>query len=298
MGGVRFSAADYSDYQTKNAGKTQQQTFTAKTVDKGLDPLLINFRESCDSPANPESTPIMVFVDETGSMGKLAHTIIKTGLGVIMNEIYDRKPVTDPHLLVGGIGDAYTDQYPIQPSQFEAGAKELTDQVARIVIEGNGGGNGGESYLLAWYFAAFKTKIDSMLKRGKKGYLFTVGDEPPHLTLTKGQIKTLFGDDVEADMTAQQLLDLASESWEVFHLRVQSARYAKERWIELMGERVIDVTDHEKLAEVIVSTIQVIEGHDKAAVTGSWSGDTSLVVQSAIKDLTARNKGGSDVVTL
>lgn len=298
MGGARFAADDYKMYQKSTAGKTLGQTFKSKVIDDKMDPLKIQFRESCDSAQNPESTPIMLFVDETGSMGVLAHTIIRTGLGVIMNEIYDRKPVTDPHLLVGGIGDAFCDRYPLQPSQFEAGVAELTDQIARIVIEGNGGGNGGESYLLAWYFAAFKTKIDSMLKRNKKGYLFTIGDEPPHLTLTKDQIKTFFGDDVERDYNAKELLDLVSQSWEVFHLKVNPKSFSKDRWVELMGERVIDVTDHEKLAEVIVSTIQLIEGHDKDTVLNSWSGDTSLVVQSALKDLTVGKDPSSDVVTL
>lgn len=93
-------------------------------------------------------------------------------------------------------------------------------------------------------------------------------------------------------MTAKELLEVASRSWEVFHIVVQEAYSAAgQKWKELLGERAIFVEDHTKLAEVIVSTIQVIEGHDAQKVVDSWSGDTSLVVAGAIKGLTTKDAG-------
>jgi hypothetical protein len=298
MGGVRFSASDYTDYTTKTKGMGVDDRFKAKTVHEDLNPLKIEFRESCDSDANPQSTPLMVFVDETGSMGQLANIIIGSGLGIIMNEIYDRKPITDPHILVGGVGDSYFDRYPLQPSQFEAGAAPLIDQITKIVIEKGGGNNHGESYMLPWYFAAFKTKTDSMLKRGKKGYLFTIGDEPLLPNLPAEHIKRIFGDDVQAGFTSKELYEKASESWEIFHLVVGRRGDQFDGWRELLEQRVIKVDDHEKLAEVIVSVLQVAEGHDKDKVMASWSGDTSLVVANAVKDMVASKSGATDVVTL
>lgn len=301
MGGTRFSADDWAAHAASAKTKSTSQLFRATTIDKALDPVNIKVRESVDSPANPESTPIILFVDETGSMGELARIIIQKGLGIIMTEIYDRKPVTDPHILIGGIGDAFTDNFPLQPSQFEAGVQPLLDQIPKIVIEGNGGGNGGESYLMAWYFAALKTKTDAWDKRQKKGYLFTIGDEEPHQVLTKEQIKRFFGDDVEADMSARDLHDLACQRWEVFHLKVRpESRYRRAPWVELMGERVIDVTDTDKLAEVIVSTMQIIEGQDAQQVQSSWDGSTNIVVREATKGLVKRNdpSNGTGVVTL
>jgi hypothetical protein len=61
---------------------------------------------------------------------------------------------------------------------------------------------------------------------------------------------------------------------------------------------VIGLKDHRKMSEVIISTIEVIEGRDKDAVAHSWSGDTSLVVREAIKGLTAAGAAGSGPVTL
>lgn len=294
MGSGRWDPTDWNTHSTKTAHKTQQQIFTQSSIHPSLDPLQIKLRESVDSAQNPGSTPIIVAVDHTGSMGVLAENIIKKGLGVIMQEVYDRRPVTDPHLLCMAVGDAYCDRAPLQATQFEASIV-LAEQVQNFYIESNGGGNGGESYPLVWYFAAMKTHCDAMIQRKRKGYLFTVGDEPPHLSLTRDQIKQVFGDDVEADLSASDLLGMVSQNWEVFHLIVRPGSYPADRWTHLLGERAIQVTDHEKLAEVIVSTIQIIEGHDAKAVVDSWSGDTSLVVASAVNSLTKPAAAGGVV---
>ena len=281
-----FGIGGVTDERELIPAQARQQIFTQSGLHDDLNPLKIAVRESVDSAANPNSTPIILAVDETGSMGVLAEVIIKKGLGTIMEEIYERKPVTDPHILCMGIGDAFSDRAPIQVTQFEASIV-LADQVKNIYLEGNGGGNGGESYLLAHYFAAFKTKCDAQVKRKRKGYLFTIGDEAPHPKLTRDQVKTFIGDDVEADLSAKDLLGVLSPNWEVFHLIVKpSYPEAVTKWVELLGERAIQVADHEKLAEVIVSTMQVIEGHDADKVIKSWSGDTSLVVQKAVGGLT------------
>jgi hypothetical protein len=215
-----------------------------------------------------------------------------------MKEIYDREPVKDPHVCCMAVGDAISDRSPLQVTQFEADIK-LADQMKNFFLEGNGGGNSGESYTLAWYFAAFKTRCDAITKRHRKGYLFTIGDEAPHAVLTRDQIKRFIGDDVEADMESRDLLGTLSANWEVFHLIVKPAYpEAVTKWRALLGERAIDVSDHEKLAEIIVSTIQIIEGHHADDVVKSWSGDTSLVVADAVKSLAPRGASAGGVARL
>jgi hypothetical protein len=296
MGNSRFSASDWAGYSSATQHKSQQQIFTSSSINNDLDPKGIKVRESVDSDNNPRSTPLIVVVDETGSMGILATEIIKNGLGVIMKEVYDRKPIHDPHIMCMAVGDAKSDRSPLQVTQFEASIV-LAEQVEKFFIEANGGGNGGESYHLAWYFAAMKTKTDSMIKRAKKGYLFTIGDEPPHMTLTSNEIHRVFGDTAERDYTSRELLDMVSQSYEVFHLIVNPGSYPDAKWKELLGERAIPVTDHTKLAEVIVSTLEVIEGRDVADVVASWSGDTSLVVANAVNALTKGGVGAGTGVT-
>jgi len=44
---------------------------------------------------------------------------------------------------------------------------------------------------------------------------------------------------------------------------------------------------------VIVSAIQVVEGHDRSAVVRSWSGSTAETVANAVKSLTASLTSGT-----
>src|SRR5690606_5631209 len=92
------------------------------------------------------------------------------------------------------IGDHETDSAPLQVGQFESGDAELDLWLTRTWLEGKGGANSGESYLLAWYFASKFTKLDSLDKRGQKGFLFTIGDEPGLSILPKRAINEIMND--------------------------------------------------------------------------------------------------------
>jgi hypothetical protein len=259
-----------------------------------LNPAKFAVRESCDSPSNPNSTPIIVAVDETGSMGYLATEIIKNGLGVIVNGIYDRKPVTDPHILLAAVGDLTCDSAPLQATQFEADVN-IVKQIEKFYIEENGGGNNGESYPVVWQFALNKTKCDAIDRRRRKGYLFTIGDEAPLPKLRAGDIKKFLNIGVEADIDIKDLLAAVQEKWEVFHLIVQtgatSAQQAIPQWRKLLGERAVVMDDHTRLGEVIVSLMQVNEGQDADEVAASWGdGKAGLVVRSAVSGLAKTKK--------
>src|SRR5581483_4857808 len=182
MGTERYSRAVYNTYADSHAlhSATREQVFASRHLNQALDPKKVTVRESCDSEANPRSTPIILGLDVTGSMGFIAETIAKDGLPKLMEGIYEQMPVTDPHLMFMGIGDAAAhDEAPLQVSQFEAGALPLIEQLRELWLEGGGGGNHCESYNLPWHFAAHKTAIDCYTKRGEKGYLITSGDEMP-----------------------------------------------------------------------------------------------------------------------
>lgn len=314
MGGSSWDPKAYTSYATNTAGMSRSArfsstasaaAFTAKAGAKdSLNPLNVKIRESRDSVGNPNSTACIIAVDETGSMGMLAEAIAVNGLGVLFNEILNRKPITDPHLMFMAVGDAECDSAPLQVSQFESDNK-IVAQLTDIYIEGNGGGNGGESYHLPWYFAALHTSIDCLEKRNKKGYLFTVGDEPCLDTLYASQLKKFIGDAPERDYKNGELLAMVGRMYHVFHVIVGEGNHAKhypdqtkKHWRQMLGERAMWLEDHTKLSEVIVSAIQVTEGHDKAEVTASWSGDTSLVVAKAIGGLTAASGASGGVTRL
>jgi hypothetical protein len=290
MGVARWDPDDWDAYVSKTATKSAREIFSSK-LHKDLDPKTITFRESCDSSLNPLSTPIIVAVDDTGSMGVLAELLIRKGLGLMIEEILDRKPVTDPHLMCMAIGDAWFDQAPLQVTQFETDIR-LADQLSDFWIEGGGGGNSYESYNLPWYFAATRTKCDAFLKRKRKGYLFTVGDEPPPPKLLAKHAREFLGASLQQDISTRDILTMVSKNWEVFHIMIAEGSYfrsqpdqTRKEWRQLLGQRAIPLSNHENLAELIVSTIEVNEGADISKTASSWSGGTALVIRESLAAL-------------
>ena len=294
MGSSSWSPKDWASYSTATASKSTADIFNRKGIDGDLNPKGITVRESRDSSAHPQSHAIIVALDVTGSMGMLAETLVRKGVGTLVEEIIARKPVTDPHLMIMGVGDAEYDDAPLQVTQFQTDIL-IAKQLENIYIEHGGGGNNHESYTLPWYFAAEHTVIDCYEKRKRRGYLFTVGDEELPSKLKAAHVLEFLGDGQRDDMDTRDLLALVSQRYEVFHLVVTEGSYARSHldrvmssWTAVLGQRVLPLRDHTKLAEVIVSAIEVNEGRAVDAVAKSWDGDTSVVVRDALTSLTPR----------
>lgn len=244
----------------------------AKVIHESLDPKKVAgptspfagqlIRESRDSAEHPDSLPIAIVFDVTGSMGFIPEALQKK-LGQLMDVVIERAGIPHPQILVGAVGDSYTDEFPFQIGQFESDNR-FDDQLRSIILEGHGGGQTKESYGLAHYFAANHTYTDSFTKRGKKGYLFTMGDEAPYDKVTAEEIKRVFGVPAEADISMKDLVKRAQEQWEVFHLYSMDGQYRTndnihQQWRDLLGERVIFVQDSSMVCEIIAGIIHGLE---------------------------------------
>lgn len=268
---------------------TVQDLYKSRQMKDYLNPHGVKYRESCDSMDNPASTAIIMGLDVTGSMGYLSEEIAKGALNRTMLEIYEKNPVTNPHIMFQAIGDSKSDQAPLQTTQFEADIR-IVEQLLDVYFEGRGGGNGGESYLLSWYFAAKHTKIDCYEKRKEKGFLFTIGDERCHDTLTAEEIRRVFGD-VSSGYNAKQLYKEASEKYEIFHIVMKAGSYkfqkSGEAWKELIGNRAIelDPEDLDVLPEILVSLMQLAKGMDMDGIVAQWKGKAVEVVQNILHEI-------------
>lgn len=284
------------------AAPSAAAAWRASLVHGSLNPAVFKkVREVRNGPDCPKSTPIILGLDTTGSMGGVAHSIASDGLKTMITEIYDRKPVTDPQIAFAGIDDAYCYPNPLQISQFE-GDSRLLDQLKELCITGAGGGNQSESYNAVWHFAATHVEADCWAE-GRKGFLFTFGDESVPDMLTASHLQKIYGDGDHPVLTNKQLLAMLEDKFHVFHITVTDTPHGAgsfeiDAWRGLLGQRGMVVTDHTKLGEVIVSTIQILSGADKDAVVKSWSGDTSLVVSRAVGGLAVDTKGGGGLIRL
>lgn len=311
MGSGTFTSQDWSNYANSNVfGKTASQIYTSRKMKDEFDPIGV-LRESRDSDEHPESTPIIIGLDVTGSMEDILNEVAQQ-LGDLVTEILERKPVSDPQIMFNAIGDSHCDSYPFQCTQFESDIR-IAEQLTQLYFERGGGGNGFESYPLAWYFAANHTSCDNYEKRGKKGFLFTMGDDSYPRTLKSDELTDIFGDRLEGatEMTMNEVLTQASRKWEIFHLCLKQGwnmagvgwgnQPGEEEnrivgdWTRLLGERAIPVSDYTKIPQIIVSILERMAGKSVDEIVRSWDGSTAVVVREAIQGLTEK-KDDSGVI--
>jgi hypothetical protein len=292
MGSGSLDSAAFRSYASSTRGKSVDEIFSSSRLDDLLNPYGVKIRESRDSADNPESTAIILSLDVTGSMGMIAENLARKGLETVCTEFLARKPVPYPHFMFHAIGDVYCDSAPLQVSQFEADDR-MIQQLVKIYIEHGGGGNESESYDFSWYFAGAHTSIDCWEKRRKKGYLFTIGDESTPYGLKKDEVKRFLGEDIQSDLTAKQCLALAEKMYNVFHIIIEEGNgvrqlgidHVRGEWQKLLGQRAVVLSDHTKLAELVISLIQMNEGVAKDTVVDSWDGSTALIIKEAVKDI-------------
>ena len=269
MGGGSYSyLSAHERGVTTYVHQTREQKFEKKTIDREMNPYGVQVRESRDSAEHPESYPIILALDETGSMGRIPDNLITRLLPTIMKKIIEAG-MEHPQVLFMGIGDCQDcfETGPIQVGQFESSDLLMEKWLKAVYLEGAGGANGGEDYELAWYFAAKHTETDSYQKRHKKGCLITIGDEPIHGRLPRPAIQKYFGDGCEADIPTEKLLEEAQKEWNVYHIHCEGSRsyfFDETNWDGLLGDHVIlsEDKDANDLAEIIPSLVISSFNHD------------------------------------
>ncbi|XVU23487.1 hypothetical protein ACQPZJ_40525 [Actinoplanes sp. CA-054009] len=256
----------------------------ARKAHAALDPDGVTARESRDSDEHPFSTPIAVIFDVTGSMGSVPRAL-QTKLPQLLGLLTRKGYATDPHLLFGAVGDATCDRVPLQIGQFESDNR-MDDDLARIVLEGGGGGQKRESYELAMYFMARHTSLDSVTKRGRRGYLFLIGDEMPYPKVSPKEVKRFLGEDLRERISTEDILAELQRKYDVYYLMPSAAgwggdREILDRWRGLLGQNVLELDDLDAVCETIAvtvglgeDTIDLDEGLSHLVEAGSQHGGT------------------------
>ena len=252
---LKTSRSITSDARADNLFKNRQM------LDK-FNPKFIGMREARDNDEHPNSTPIAIGVDVTGSMGYLSEEIVKNSLNELMKKLYASNVIPDPQLMFAAVGDV-TDQAPLQVTQFESDIR-IAEQLLELWLEGKGG-DIPEDYSLFWYFLAKHTDTDSMKKRNKKGFAFTIGDASNHDMLKAADIKKIFGDDVQNDMTAESVADEALKTYELFHINLSTQMTRT-----IINGRTVNISksDVSLLPELIISIICKTKGINRRDILG------------------------------
>lgn len=223
MGGGSWSKDAYVSYSTTmcrsvsldgsiKGNYSAQEMFKSRRLDEALNPYNV-IRECVDSDEHPNTIPVILALDVTGSMGSSAVEIAKK-LNVIMTKLYDS--VKDIEFMIMAIGDFSYDNYPLQVSQFESDIR-IAEQLDKVYFEAGGGGNSYESYTAAWLFGARHTKLDCW-KRGKKGLIITIGDELINPYIPADAINNIICEGHQADIETSTIYEEVKDKYDLYHL--------------------------------------------------------------------------------
>lgn len=236
-------------------------------------------RESLDFPEHPNTTPIVVVFDVTGSMHHVPKVLVEK-LPSLMQALIDAG-VPDPQIMIGAIGDGYSDTIPIQVGQFESDNR-IDRQIEALILEGGGGGGNHESYDLMAYFLANYTHLDSFELRNEKGFCFFIGDERVYNKVNAEQVEKHIGEKMdEGNMDTRVVFDRLKETFETFFLMSEHGGYTAGQvtpksvsqeagyygapgcfgWEELLDkENILVMPDAEKVCDRIAQLVVVRKG--------------------------------------
>jgi len=269
---------------------TQRKPRSEWKVNELLDPKRENqagdhegtiIRESLDFEEHPNTTPIVVAFDVTGSMALVPRIIVQE-LPKLIQTLLDAG-VPDPQVLIAAVGDAYSDTMPLQVGQFESDNR-IDEQIDKIVLEGGGGGGNHESYELAAYFLANYTHLDSLELRGKKGFCFFIADERVYTNVDGDQVAKHIGiplhEQYEGVLDTTDVFADLQEKFQTYLLMSEHGGYTRAdtvdtgsegqyrewdqrgvKWDQLLpAEQILVMKDATELTDKIAQIVKVREG--------------------------------------
>ena len=321
MGGGTWNVGTYASTNAANAA-AGRSTFdysakvksgaAPKRVHKLLEPTTVAgptslfagtvMREVCVTDEHPNPTPILIWLDVTGS-NITAATVVHQNLPALQAYLKDGKFCDDPQINVSAVGDATSDDFPLQFGQYESDNR-LDDQIAALILEGKGGGQQRETYELGAYMGARHVHLEPYDLFGKKGFVFFIGDEMPYQQIENDYTRTywggrghtlesLTGDTLAEPLDSRQVFAELMEKNHVFFLFQRQGAYSPAEivpeWKKLIGdENVVILDDPAMVVEVIAALVARFEsgmsGDDTAKAMVNLGGNATTVA-SAVKAL-------------
>ena len=289
MGYGSYSAADWKKLKASrklSGNQNVDEVFKNTSCNPKFNPLFIGTRECFDSQDHPNTTPIVVGLDVTGSMGYLAVEVATGALNELITKLYSTCSVEDPALMCAAYGD-YHDESPLQVTQFESDIR-IAEQLLELYFENGGCCN--VTPTLLWEFLARHTNIDAINKRGEKGFVFTIGDNAEiRKNEVASTISRAIGDNIP-DATRESILEEVSEKFNVFHIMIGGS--VNDNPDILIGRKINISKDTIKLIpEIIISTIQLVKGMNTEDIINQWDDISKPVIRTALSQLNIADSG-------
>lgn len=258
MGGSSYDRDVYSDSSSSSWGSSSSfgassysaSRFTSSSLDSSLKP-------NGKILESKTKSPIIVVLDVTGSNIDFAR-VVYDKLPMFYGQIEQKGYLKDFDISFCAVGDAYTDDYPLQICDFAKGI-ELDSWLEKIVLESGGGGQGMESYELAAYYLYKNTKFVA----GSEPIIFFIGDEKPYSTVNQSQAEQFDIECLESGIDPFKLLRKKVNDNVFMLLNKYGSRYFKDEtiscWEKLLApEHVIKIGEEKAIVDLMLGIISMV----------------------------------------
>ena len=258
MGGSSYDRDVYSDSSSSSWGSSSSfgaSSYSAsRFTSSSLDSLLKPNGKILESKTK---SPIIVVLDVTGSNIDFAR-VVYDKLPMFYGQIEQKGYLKDFDISFCAVGDAYTDDYPLQICDFAKGI-ELDSWLEKIVLESGGGGQGMESYELAAYYLYKNTKFVA----GSEPIIFFIGDEKPYSTVNQSQAEQFDIECLESGIKPFELLRKKVNDNVFMLLNKYASRYFEDDtvacWEKLLApEHVIKIGEEKAIVDLMLGIISMV----------------------------------------
>lgn len=245
------SATTYSDTSAKIVGAVTK-------MHPDLDPIRWKDNKLQCQKANP----IIFALDVTGSMGEWTR-IIYDKMPMFYGQIMIQSYLKEPSISFCAIGDYTCDEAPLQITDFAQGT-EIDQMLAKMFLEGGGGGSCFESYELASYFYNNNCELEN----SELPFFFVTGDESFYEKIPEKYITRILGKSPKDNViNARECWKALMKKFNVFLIKKPYDEERREtqitkQWTETLGEERILKIEHPKACiDVILGAIAITSGN-------------------------------------
>lgn len=232
-----YSPGDWKGYDFDSARKTYDKHVGRSYSDAKAD----NKRAADLVPASISTkspSPLVILCDVTGSMGDWP-AVMFSKLPYMDNECKEYLG-EDFELSFGAVGDAHSDNYPIQVRPFAKG-RDMESELKKLVIEGGGGGQCQESYeLTALYYAR-----NAEMPNAKRPIMIIIGDEGYYEQVIKKHASMAHVKLETNEISTEEIFEELKKKFSVYLIRKPYGgaddKRIQGKWEKLVGKEHIAV---------------------------------------------------------
>lgn len=194
---------------------------------------------------------IIIVLDVTGSNIDFAR-VVYDKMPMFYGQIEQKGYLKDFEISVCAVGDSRYDNYPLQIANFAKGT-EIDSWLEKLVLEGNGGPWGCESYELAAYYLLKNTNFEN----GSQPIIFFIADEEPYPTLERSEVEKI---GLTFNQISNPFVELRKKVKDnVFGLINKPRRNVLPTWKSLLApQHTIEIKEEKSIIDLMLGIISMI----------------------------------------